>query len=188
MWNNNDAPLAVAIKGLLSGMCGALGVTAMVAAGRKMMARQEAPPGPQGNTGITAGQALSEGPDMPPNMNRVTATFVQKVATGIFGTSLDARQQYLAGTAWHLAYDGFWGTLYALLQSSVRIPPLLLGPVWGVGVWATGPGWLLPKMKLMLPPGKQRPRLTTMVVGMHAAYGAIVALVFAALRNRAPVL
>ena len=118
-------------------------------------------------------------------MNRVTATFSQKLATSIFGSSLEARQQYVACTAWHLAYGGFWGMLYALMQSSVRIPALLLGSLWGVGVWAVGPGWLVPKMKLMLPPGKQRSHLTAMVVGVHAAYGAIVALVFNALRNRA---
>ncbi len=39
-------------------------------------------------------------------------------------------------------------------------------------------------MKLMLPPGKQQLHLTAMVVGVHAAYGAIVALVVDALRDR----
>ncbi len=39
-------------------------------------------------------------------------------------------------------------------------------------------------MKLMLPPPKQRRHLTAMVVGVHAAYAAIVALGFNALRNR----
>ncbi len=85
---------------------------------------------------------------------------------------------------WHLAYGGFWGMLYALLQSSMPVPKLLLGPIWGLGVWVIGPGWLVPKMKLMLPPGEQRPRTTVMVVGIHAAYGAIVALVFHLLRRR----
>ncbi len=184
MDNTHDSPARVAIAGLLAGMLGALAVSVMGAAGRKMMPRSGEPSSPTRDAGISAGEALSDAPDMPPNMNRVTATFVQKVATGIFGSSLDARQQYFAGTAWHLAYGGFWGMLYALLQSSVRIPALLLGPAWGAGVWAVGPGWLVPRMKLMLPPGKQRPHLTAMVVGVHAVYGAIVALVVEALRNR----
>ncbi len=185
MDNTHDSPAKVAIAGLLAGMLGALAVSAMVALGRTVMAGADESGEPRGGAGISAGEALSEGPAMPPDMNRVTATFVQKVATGIFGTSLDARQQSLAGHAWHLAYGGFWGMLYALLQSSVRVPALLLGPSWGVGVWAVGPGWLVPRMKLMLPPGKQRPHLTAMVVGVHAAYGAIVALVVKALRHRA---
>jgi hypothetical protein len=185
MDNTHDPPAKVAIAGLLAGMLGALAVTMMVAIGRKVMAGADEPSDPSGAAGISAGEALADGPAMPPDMNRVTATFVQKIATGIFGTNLDARRQYLAGVAWHLAYGGFWGALYALLQSSVRIPRLLLGPVWGIGVWAIGPGWLVPKMKLMLPPAKQRPQLTAMVVGVHAVYGAIVALVFDALRNLA---
>ncbi len=184
MDNPHDTPAKVALAGLLAGMLGALAVSAMVAIGRVVMAGGHKPGDPVDAAGISAGEALSDGPAMPPDMNRVTATFVQKVATGIFGTSLDARQQYLAGTAWHLAYGGFWGMLYALLQSSVRVPALLLGPAWGVGVWGVGPAWLVPRMKLMLPPPKQRPHLTVMVVGVHAAYGAIVALVFDALRNR----
>ncbi len=185
MGNTHDSPAKVAIAGLLAGMLGAVAVSAMVALGRTVMGGSDKPGDPASDAGISAGEALSEGPAMPPDMNRVTATFVQKIATGIFGTSLDTRQQYLAGTAWHLAYGGFWGMLYALLQSSVRIPALLLTPLWGAGVWAVGPGWLVPKMKLMLPPGKQRPYLAAMGIGVHAAYGAIVALVFNALRNRA---
>ncbi len=184
MDKTDDSPASVALAGLFAGMLGALAVTVMVALGRTVMADSHEPDGPADDAGISAGEALSDGPAMPPDMNRVTATFVQKVATGIFGTSLDARQQYFAGTAWHLAYGGFWGMMYSVLQSSVRIPMLLLGPAWGVGVWAVGPGWLVPKMKLMLPPAKQRPHLTAMVVGVHAAYGAIVALVVKALRNR----
>ena len=185
MDNTHNSPAKVALAGLLAGMLGALAVSAMVAVSRTGMAGADEAGDPASDAGISAGEALSEGPAMPPDMNRVTATFVQKIATGIFGTSLDTRQQYLAGTAWHLAYGGFWGMLYALLQSSVRIPMLLLGPAWGVGVWAVGPGWLAPKMKLMLPPAKQRPHLTAMVVGVHATYGTIVALVFNALHNRA---
>lgn len=180
----NDTPAKVAVAGLFAGMLGALAVSAMVATGRTVMAGSDEGHEPTGDAGISAGEALSDGPNMPPDMNRVTATFVQKVATGIFGTSLDVHQQYLAGTAWHLAYGGFWGMLYALLQSSVRIPALLLSPLWGVGVWAIGPGWLVPKMKLMLPPAQQRPQLTAMIVGVHAAYGCVVALVFDLLRNR----
>lgn len=184
MDKTHDSPALVALAGVFAGMFGALAVTVMVSLGRTVMAGADEPREPVGDAGISAGEALADGPAMPPDMNRVTATFVQKVATGIFGTSLDTRQQYLAGTAWHLAYGGFWGMLYALLQSSVRIPALLLGPAWGAGVWAVGPGWLVPKMKLMLPPAKQRPHLTAMVVGVHAAYGATVAVVFNALRNR----
>ncbi len=180
----HDTPLGVALKGLIAGMAGALAVTGMVAAGRRVMGGGDKESAGLAGEGITAGQALSEGPGMPPNMNRVTATFVQKIATGLFGRSLSPKQQYVAGTAWHLAYGGFWGTVYSLVQSSTRVSRLLLAPIHGLIVWAVGPGWLVPRMKLMLPPTEQRPRLLAMVIAVHVAYGALVALVFHLLRNR----
>ena len=183
MYANRETPLTVAMVGLVAGATGALAVTVLTAGVRKIMSG----PGPtraaQTDAGLTAGQALAEGPTMPPNMNRVTAGFVQKIATGIFGASLSADQQYLAGLAWHLTYGGFWGVVYALLRSSVGIPAVVLGPLHGLIVWTVGPGWLVPRMKLMLPPGQQRPWTVAVVVGIHAAYGAIVALVVRQLRD-----
>ena len=189
MDDERRSPLGVAVEGVLAGMGGALGVTVLTAAGRRAVAGR----GSRGaarlvpaDEAVTAGQVLSEGPDLPANMNRVTATFVQKLATGLFGASLDAEQQYLAGTLWHLAYGGFWGLLYALWRGSLPVPPLALGPAHGLLVWAVGPGWLVPKMGLMLPPGRQRPRTTALVAGIHAAYGLLVALLVALRQPAAP--
>ena len=186
MRSGRETPIGVAIKGLLAGMGGALALTLMVGGCRKLMSGGDDQDRAQDSEGISAGQALSEGPGVPPDMNRVTATFVQKIATGIFGTSLSASQQYLAGTAWHLAYGGFWGAIYALIQSSASVPKLLLGPAHGATVWAIGFAWLVPKMGLILPPSGQRPRTTAMVVGVHVAYGTVVALLYDLLSDRDP--
>src|SRR5438477_213130 len=97
-------PLQVAARGLVAGMGGALILTGLVSLAR--VARSRPGPRPKENMGITAGEALSEAPGLPPQLNRVTALFVQKVATGIFGTSLTREQQYLAGLGWHLVYGG----------------------------------------------------------------------------------
>ncbi len=184
MRNGRETPLGVAVKGLLAGMGGAAALTLMVGAGRKLMSGGEQPDRAPDSEGISAGQALSEGPGMPPDMNRVTATFVQKLATGIFGTSLSSREQYLAGTAWHLAYGGFWGMIYGLVRESVEVPKLLLGSLQGVLVWAFGFAWLVPKMGLVLRPGEQRPRTTGIVVGVHVAYGTVVAFLYGRLSER----
>ncbi len=183
MTNRRLLPLRVAADGLAAGMAGALALTLLAGTGRSLVSGRDGSDPSQAVTGISAGEALADGPDMPPDMNRVTATFVQKLATGLFGASLDADQRRVAGSAWHLAYGGFWGMLYGLLQSSVGVPGRLLGPAYGLAVWTVGPGWLVPKMKLMLPPGKQQPRTTVMVIGVHTAYGAIVALVFRLLQR-----
>ncbi len=178
------SPLRVAVEGLLAGMGGALVLTAMVATARKVMGNESTSGNHPVSEGISAGQALAERPNMPPNMNRVTAIFVQKIATGVFGTSLTPDQQYMAGTAWHLTYGGFWGSLYALLQHSLRIPEYWLSPLYGLGVWVIGPGWLVPKMKLMLSPNKQQPLTLAMVVGAHLAYSTIVAFILRLLGDR----
>ena len=108
MYADRETPLTVAILGLVAGAVGALAVTMLDAGVRKGkgMVGQRPTRAVQTEAGLTAGQALAEGPSMPPNMNRVTAGFVQKIATGIFGASLSADQQHLAGMAWHLTKPG----------------------------------------------------------------------------------
>jgi len=176
--------LEVAFAGWLAGVSGALTLTGVVALARKVMSGTNGTAATQPDAGISAAAALAEGPEMPPHMNRVTATFVQKIATGVFGTTLSVQEQYVAGTAWHLAYGGWWGMLYGLLQSSVRVPGMALGPLVGLGVWAIGPGWLVPKMQLMLPPQQQQPRTALVVAGGHVAYAPVVARAFHWLRRR----
>jgi hypothetical protein len=184
MGDQYPTPLRVALDGVVAGMTGALALSVLVTAGRKALAAQDKVVTTDDDTGITAGEALAEGPDLPPNMNQVTATFVQKVATGIFGTSLTSRQQYVAGTIWHLTYGGFWGMGYALLQSSVRVPKLVLGSVYGLAVWAMGFAWLVPKMKLILSPSQQHIRTRVITMSVHAVYGMIVALTCHMLQDR----
>ena len=183
--NNQDTPLAVALKGLVAGAGGALALSSLVKAARTAIsAQQEGERDTPQTEGITAGEALSESPRTPPGIDEMTATFVQKVATGLFGATLDHDQQYLAGTAWHLTYGGFWGTVYSLLQSSLPLPKFISGPLYGLGVWALGPGWLVPKMKIMLPPTEQDRRTTLMVMAVHAAYGSTTALAFHLLERK----
>lgn len=183
MLNKRNTPLQVATKGFLSGMGGALVLTVLLKAARMALgAPKRNPDGEPGHSSseqsITAGEALSEDPGLPPAMDRVTAVFVQKVATGIFGTSLTPRQQYLAGFTWHLAYGGFWGVIYSLARSSTRTTDLSLIPAHGLGVWLVGPGWLVPRMDLMLPPPDQRPQTIALTLGGHLSYSTATGLLF----------
>lgn len=187
-----ETPLAVAACGFLAGMAGAVAVSLIGSAYRKATSAKDdsgdgdkaTGNGADPSAGLTAGEALADGPDMPPNMDRVTATFVQKVATGVFGISLDKNQRYAVGFAWHLLYGGFWGVIYSLLRSSLRLPSLLLAPLHGLLVWAVGPGWLVPRMKLMLPPSEQETRTRVMVCGIHPLYSTLVAGVYHWLRRK----
>jgi hypothetical protein len=185
-----DTPLKVVAQGLLAGIASTIALTVILTTGRSMLSGAgpsssgpEPPDSGPEEDGISAGEALVEAPDMPPKMDQVTAVFAQKVATGLFGESLEREGQYIAGIAWHLAYGGFWGVSYALLESSLRIPQWLLSPLHSLLIWAIGPGWLLPKMQLTLPPSKQEPRTVAIVLGLHEAYGALTALILNALKR-----
>ncbi|MDQ3871396.1 MAG: hypothetical protein M3301_07270 [Chloroflexota bacterium] len=165
-------PLAVALSGLAAGVVGAMLLAPLVylsrlAVGYSGAARRSSPLGP--------GEILSEAERVPPDLLQVTAVFVQKVATGLFGESLSLRQQRFYGGLWHLAYGGFWGVGYALIQSSTALPAVILGPAYGLVVWAVGPAWLVPRMRLMLPLGRQATHITVHVVAWHALYGSTVA-------------
>ena len=184
MSRGRELPLQLAAEGVGSGMAGALALTGVMILGRKAMAHQGVTARQRGDQGLTAGEALSEGPAIPPSMNEVTATFVQKLATGLFGSSLSTEQQFSAGVAWHLFYGGFWGMLYALLTASIHAPRPVRAFLFGLGVWAVGPAWLVPKMKLMLPPGSQEPRTTALVVVGHLLYALLVDAGLRALRLR----
>jgi hypothetical protein len=108
----------------------------------------------------------------------VTATYVQKLATGLFGESLEREQRFRYGFAWHLAYGGFWGAVYAVVRKSLRLPTAVLSTLHGLLVWAVGPGWLVPRMRLLLPPSRLNVKMNGTLIGVHLLYGYIVALVF----------
>jgi len=166
-------PLVVALSGAGAGVAGAILLMPLVhlsrlAVGYREPRRSENP--------LAPGEVLSEAERVPPDLLQVTAVFVQKVATGLFGESLSVRQQRLYGHVWHLAYGAFWGIGYALLESSLAVPAVILGPGYGLVVWAVGPAWLVPRMRLMLPVGRQATRVTLHVIAWHVLYGTVLAV------------
>src|SRR5205823_11536485 len=93
--------------------------------------------------------------------------------------------EHLAGEAVHFTYGGVWGVLFALLQSSYRRPPRRFGALFGLLVWLVGPALLVPAMRLLPPPTRERPaRLVPMLSG-HLVYGVALAAAFEALERQA---
>jgi hypothetical protein len=183
------SPLGVVLQGALAGFAGTLvlglalkGAQWAVSRGGGDGARQ--PGTPDGQAGIGAGQALTGGQVQAPFLDRSTELFVQKVATGLFGTSLSGGTRAAAGTAMHFVYGGFWGALYGLVQASFGLPPALHGTLYGLLVWAIGPATLVPAMGIMPSPRDQDARRALTVAGFHVAYGLGLGLTFAALTRQ----
>ncbi len=178
-----DTPLAVAMKGALAGFAGTLALSVVVKGAQWLQSLTGEEPeqrtSDQGSeTGIGAGQALAGGEVQAPFLDQSTEIFVQKVATGLFGTSLSGGARRTAGMAMHFLYGSFWGAVYGLVQSSLRLPPARHGLLYGLIVWLIGPATLVPAMHIMPPPQKQGVRQVLMVVGFHVAYGLGLGLTF----------
>jgi hypothetical protein len=170
-------PLAIAAIGAVSGSVAALALLPFVYASRALFPgpRHDRPRNP-----LAPGPILTEGRAIVPDLLAVTAVFVQKVATGLFATSLPPGRQRTLGVLWHFLYGAAWGGIFGLIVASVDwpIPAWLVGGAFGLLVWALGPAWAVPRMQLMLPLGRQTTLVSALVVGWHLLYGLVLSASF----------
>lgn len=85
-----------------------------------------------------------------------------------------------AGQAIHWTYGSAWGAYYAVIQSSLKPPPLLHGIVFGAlvgGVAST----LIPRLGLQNPPSRNPPQINAMYLAAHVVYGVSTAVAYAIL-------
>jgi hypothetical protein len=123
-------------------------------------------------------QASGPGPEGPAGL------FAAKVASGLFGQDLATRTRRW-GRAVHLAYGTLWGVVYGILQTRRTRRPALSGLAHGLFVWAFGPMFLVPAMKLMPAPSKTSREQNAFVVAAHVLYGLTVATMFSRLARTA---
>ena len=104
---------------------------------------------------------------------------VQKFAAGIFEVELTKAQESNLVWGVHFGYGAGWGILYALLQSSLRWPPLLTGPVYGFVVWVLGHHYLLPSTKISAPASKQPRSIANRWMAVNLVWGVVNAVLYA---------
>ncbi len=158
--NRYQTPLEVVIKGAIAGMAGAAVLGYLMQKSMEMMQKQQPAPQP-------------EQPSADPK-----EVLVEKVSTSVFETELPEEQRKSLAQAIHWAYGAFWGAVYAIIQSSLDFPLLLHGIFFGTFVWAFGPLYALPRMKLSPPPEAQPPQQLGMGALLHVAYGLSTAVTF----------
>jgi hypothetical protein len=177
----SDTPLGIVTKGALAGLAGTMALTAILKAAQWIAKRSNDGQQPQERdltTGIGAAQALTGGQVQVPFLDQSTEIFAQKVATGLFGTSLSSGTRTAASVSVHVVYGAFWGGVYGLIQSSLRLPPVAHGPLYGLIVWLIGPVTLVPAMGIMPPLPQQGTPRVLMVAGIHVVYGLVLSLAF----------
>jgi hypothetical protein len=78
----------------------------------------------------------------------------------------------------HWSYGTLWGGVYAVCPDSARSRPRLLGPLFGVGVWALSYAQLVP-LGIYDPPWTYPWRSLVDEIGYHLTYGTTVACTYA---------
>jgi hypothetical protein len=130
---------------------------------------------------VTPAGALAEAQG--PGPEGAAERFALKLSAGLFDSDISPRVK-LAGQLVHYTYGTFWGIVYGLSHFSLRRPPSVLGPAFGFGLWAFGPGFLVPRMRVMRPPSLEPPFRTAVMIGGHIMFGMSLAALCERLRKR----
>jgi hypothetical protein len=144
--------------------------------------------GAGGTAAMTAYQtALSNGSDGEPggdswNDAPAPAKVAKRILEGVFHRKVSPAQIPLLTNVMHWAYGTAWGSAYGAVQGTVHKRPLLLGPVFGVGVWAASYLALVP-MGIYRPPWRYPARELATDLSYHLVYGVGAAISYEALER-----
>jgi uncharacterized membrane protein YagU involved in acid resistance len=76
----------------------------------------------------------------------------------------------------HLAFGATAASLYPFLTQKLRIPPVIRGMLFALGVWALSyQGWI-PKAEILPPASEQPARRNLIMVTSHLLWGSLVSL------------
>ncbi len=159
------------------------GVTPLGAAGRGLVA------GAAGTAAMTAWQELASRLQNDGGKEEATpswedapapAVVAKRVLESVFRREVSRRRIPLLTNVMHWGYGTGWGLAYGLLQGTVRANPLLLGGVFGAGVWAASYVELVP-MGLYEPPWEYPAKTVAKDLSYDLVYGAGTAAAYEAL-------
>jgi hypothetical protein len=161
-----QSPLTVIIKGAVAGAAGTAAMGAAMERAPQLLQQMgvDLPTPPPGPTA----------PDSPPE------ALAERVAEGVAEEPIDPQTKATAGHAIHWGYGAAWGAYYAVIQSSLKLPPLLHGAFFGALV-GTVASTVVPRLGLQTPPSRNPPKLNAMYMGYHLVYGVTTAVVYAIL-------
>lgn len=100
---------------------------------------------------------------------------------------LSNEAEWVLGTAFHLGYGATWGTLYALMQERLKLPPLLGGLLLGSVIYGiTFPRWgMAVKTGTERPPVERTRRMGMVALSVAFGFGLATAMIDRRLEERA---
>jgi hypothetical protein len=166
-----ESPLSVTLKGALAGLLGTVVATVGMKFGPQLMQQMGLAEDQQGG----GGQKQQAEP---------TEVLADKVAEGVFEQPLDEDSKQAAGQAIHWAYGAFWGAVYGIVQSSLRLPHWLHATIFG-GLINLIASTLVPAMRVVPPPQEQPTSHKAMMGVINMLYGWVTATAFRLLSKNA---
>lgn len=156
-----------AVRTITAGLAAGLaGTTAMTALQEVMAARRR-------RAHATAGGNGSQ-PDDPWASAPAPAQLARKVIQGATGLDVPAEKIPLFTNAVHWGYGTSMGVMYGLVQRTRAGSPLVRGPLFGLGVWASSYATLVP-LGLYKWPWHYRAGAIAKDLSYHLVYGSGVA-------------
>lgn len=158
-----QSPLTVIVKGALAGAAGTAVMGAFMERAPQILER----------IGIQL-PAERPGPTAP---DPPTTAIAERVAKGVAKQPLDAETKATAGQAVHWTYGAAWGAFFGVMQSTLKLPHLVHGTIFGalVGVVADT---LLPAMRLQRDPRTNPAPTNVMHMASHLVFGWTTAIVY----------
>lgn len=170
--SHRASPLEVALKGAAAGLAGTAVMTQVMQRGPQFMEEK---------LGVSLAEADSPAEAAAPEDPR--GELAEKVASGVFETDISQETRETASQAIHWGYGALWGMIFGIVHSSLRIPLLLHGTIFGGLVGAVA-STLVPAMGLAPSPKEQPKKLSAMQLVTHLIFGWVVALTFHVLTMR----
>jgi len=167
---STQSPLGAVARGLVAGLVGTAAMTVHQELASKIRASRS----------VSSSSDADQQPPDPWDEAPAPAIVAKRVIEGVFSHRVPAERIGTLTNVAHWTYGTAWGAVFGLLQGTVHLKPLLLGPAFGGGMWASSYAQLVP-MGLYQPPWRYPPKTLANDLGYHTTYGLGVAIGYALL-------
>lgn len=172
----SETPLAAVAKGAVAGLVGTAVLTVAMRRGPELLHQLGLA---RADPGVPKTREQAEETEGGP-----TETLAERVAAGVLEVPIEDDTRQVAGQAIHWSYGAAWGALYGVVQSSLHLPHLVHGTIFG-GLVAVVASTLVPAIGLTPPPTRQPLAMSGMQMVTHLLYGWATALTFRVLSSDA---
>jgi hypothetical protein len=163
-------PVSVIARGILAGAAGTAAMTAHQELRQRLARGNGQPQDPEQPSGDRSDADPWQSAPAPAQVGK-------RLIEGLLGHPVPAKAIPMLTQVMHWSYGSVWGGAYAILREAARSRAGLLGPLFGLGVWAASYIQLVP-LGIYEPPWSYPLSSIADEIGYHLTYGATVATAY----------